>query len=201
MATAMPASARPWNESHSCGHVLVLVEVAPVILDKLKAYGWMAAAITAGVLLGVQTLRLHTSQLDAATTRTAHADTLRTIADLTAKAERAVRAEETQRAQALEKIANDTQKQIDAARADAATAARAADSLRGQLARYVAAARAASPGASLATPSPATSDPLDLLAKLYSEADERAGQLAVYADAARIAGQACERAYDALTTP
>lgn len=172
-----------------------------MILDKLKAYGWMAAAITAGVLLGAQTLRLHSAQLDAATTRTAQADTLRNIADLTAKAERAVRDAETQRAQALEKIAHDTQKQIDSARTDAATAARAADSLRGQLALYIAAARAASPGASASSPGPATGDPLDLLAKLYSEADDRAGQLAVYADAARIAGQACERAYDALTLP
>ena len=84
-----------------------------MILDKLKAYGWMAAAIAVGVFAGVQTLRLHTAQLDAAQTRTAHADTLRKIADLTAAAERAVRAEETQRAQALEKIADDTQKQID----------------------------------------------------------------------------------------
>ncbi|MCT9015390.1 DUF2514 family protein, partial [Cupriavidus gilardii] len=32
-----------------------------------------------------------------------------------------------------------------------------------------------------------------------SRADRRAGILAEYADAARIAGQACERAYDALS--
>lgn len=166
-----------------------------MILDKLKAYGWMAAAITAGVLLGVQTLRLNKAQLDAATTRTAHADTLRTIADLTAAAERAVRAEETQRAQALEKIANDTQKQIDAARADAATAARAADSLRQQLARYVATARASSAGASTATASETASDPVGVLADMYSSSDQRAGEISTYADAARIAGLACERAY------
>ena len=170
-----------------------------MILDKLKAYGWMAAAITAGVLLGVQTLRLNTAQLDAATTRTKQADTLRTIADLTAKAERAVRDEETQRAQKLEAIANDTQKQIDAARVDAAAAARAADSLRQQLARYVAAARATSANPGTAAPGETASDAVSMLADMYASADQRAGEISAYADAARISGLACQAAYLALT--
>ena len=169
-----------------------------MILDKLKAYGWMAAAIAAGALLGVQTLRLHAAQLDATQTRTAHADTLRKIADLTTKAVEAVRSEETQRAQKLEAIANDTQKQIDAARVDAATAARSADGLRKQLASYVAAARATSPGASATAPGPTTGDALDLLSQLYSSSDARAGEISAYADAARVAGLACEASFDAL---
>lgn len=37
-----------------------------MILDKLKAYGWMAAAIIAASALGVQTVRLHTAQLQKA---------------------------------------------------------------------------------------------------------------------------------------
>lgn len=64
-----------------------------MILDKLKAYGWMAAAITAGVLLGVQTLRLNTAQLQVekqktalATTKQGHAEKLQQISDLTAAA-------------------------------------------------------------------------------------------------------------------
>ena len=169
-----------------------------MILDKLKAYGWMAAAIALGVLLGVQTLRLHAAQLDAAQTRTSHADTLRTIADLTTKAVEAVRAEETQRAQKLEAIANDTQKQIDAARVDAAAAERSADSLRQQLARYVAAARAASPNTGAAPTSETASDPASVLAELYAAANDRAREVSVYADAARVAGLACEASYDAL---
>lgn len=169
-----------------------------MILDKLKAYGWMAAAITAGVLLGVQTLRLHTAQLDAATTRTAQADTLRTIADLTAAAERAVRAEESQRAQKLEAIANDTQKQIDAARIDAATAARSADSLRKQLARYVAAARSASANPGTAPSGETARDALDLLSGMFERADRIAGELAESLDRARISGKACEAAYDGI---
>jgi len=179
--------------------VVLVARCAQMILDKLKAYGWMAAAIAVGVFAGVQTLRLHTAQLDAAQTRIAQADTLRTIADLTTKAVEAVRAEETQRAQALERIANDTQKQIDAARIDAATAARAADSLRQQLARYVAAARAASPDSRTAPTSETARDALDVLADLYASADQRAGEISAIADAARVAGLACEASYDALS--
>ena len=171
-----------------------------MILDKLKAYGWMAAAIALGAVAGMQTLRLHAAQLDAAQTRTAHADTLRKIADLTAAAERAVRAEETQRAQALEKIADDTQKQIDAARVDAAAAARSADGLRKQLASYVAAARATSANPGTAAPGETASDALDVLADMYASANQRAGEISAYADAARIAGLACEASFDALTS-
>ena len=169
-----------------------------MIFDKLKAYGWMAAAIALGAVAGMQTLRLHTAQLDAAQTRTAHADTLRKIADLTAAAERAVRAEETQRAQKLEAIANDTQKQIDAARVDAAAAARSADGLRKQLASYVAAARATSANPGTAAPGETASDAIDVLADMLVKLDERAGIYAEAADRSRIAGVSCEQAYSAL---
>ena len=37
-----------------------------MILDQLKAYGWMVAAIAATSALGVQTVRLHTAQLQKA---------------------------------------------------------------------------------------------------------------------------------------
>ena len=93
MATEMPASARLWNESHSCGHVLVLVEVAPVILDKLKAYGAIVLAAALAMLLLVQTVRLHSTQLQVEHTKTTlaqtkqgHAEELKHIADLTATA-------------------------------------------------------------------------------------------------------------------
>jgi hypothetical protein len=39
----------------------------------------------------------------------------------------------------------------------------------------------------------------DRVADVLGRADERAGELAEYADRARIAGQQCERDYDALT--
>ncbi|VWC27090.1 gp23 [Burkholderia lata] len=47
--------------------------------------------------------------------------------------------------------------------------------------------------------SPAAGDTLDLLADVLGRADQRAGDLAEYADRAGMAGQQCERDYDALT--
>ncbi|MGE5866826.1 MAG: DUF2514 family protein, partial [Rhizobacter sp.] len=77
----------------------------------------------------------------------------------------------------------------------------AADALR-RLRQRVAAdaarrAAAGNPSASQSGPStePAADLPADVLARL----GEAAGQLAAHADAARIAGLACERSYEALT--
>lgn len=170
-----------------------------MIFDKLKAYGWQALAVVLGALLLWQTLQRHAAQLDAANTRTATAETLRNIADLTAKAAKAVRDRETQWTQAQEKSAHETKTQLTAARVDADDARRAGDRLQQRVAALVASARAAAanPGAEPAV-APA-GDPIGVLADVFGRADKRAGILAEYADAARIAGAGCERDYDALT--
>ncbi|MBR8234265.1 MULTISPECIES: DUF2514 family protein [Burkholderia] len=118
------------------------------------------------------------------------ADQAKQIDDL-----RAERDEFGRRLVAQQGIANDAAKERDKARADAVAAGGAADGLRKQVAALIADARRA--GA--ATGSPATGGALDLLADLFGRADQRAGELAEYADRARIAGQQCERDYDALT--
>lgn len=94
-------------------------------------------------------------------------------------------------------ISIDAKKSLDAANAAARASDVVADGLRKQLSQYVAAARhsAASSGG---TPAGGGADPLDLLAGLFSRADQAAGDLAKFADAAHIAGLACERSYDAL---
>lgn len=168
-------------------------------MKALKAHAWQLLAVLLAAALLWQALRLHTAQLDAATTRTATAETLRNIADLTAKAAQAVRERETQWAQAQEKNAHETKSQITAARADADDARRAGDRLQQRVAALVAAARgaAANPGAQPAV-APA-GDPLDLLADVQRRLDGAAGELAEYGDAARVAGAGCERDYDALT--
>ena len=169
------------------------------MLTQIKAYAWqLLAALFAGLVL-TQTLRLHAAQIDAANTRAATANTLRTIVDLTAKATQAVRARETQWAQAQEENAHEAKTQLTAARADADDARRAGDRLQQRVTALVAAARAgaANPGAEPAV-APA-GDPIGVLADVFSRADKRAGILAEYADAARIAGAGCERDYDALT--
>ncbi|HEP6274134.1 TPA: DUF2514 family protein [Burkholderia vietnamiensis] len=108
---------------------------------------------------------------------------------------RAERDEFGRRLAAQQEIATDAAKERDQARRDAAVADGAADGLRKQVAALVAAAR--HPAA--AAGGPATGDALDLLANVLGRSDQRAGDLAEYADRARIAGQQCERDYDALT--
>jgi hypothetical protein len=95
---------------------------------------------------------------------------------------------------AQQEIAIDAARKRETALAAAAAADRAADGLRRQVAVLVADVRRA--GA--ATGSPATGDALDLLADVFGRADERAGELAKIADERGIAGQQCERSYDAL---
>lgn len=113
------------------------------------------------------------------------------------KATDRARAEEQRRIAAQTEIANAAKQEADKARADA----RAADAVAGQLRQRVAELVAASRAGHSATTSgrEAADDPLGVLADVLSRADRRAGILAEYADAARIAGQACERAYAALT--
>ncbi|MBJ9617737.1 DUF2514 domain-containing protein [Burkholderia multivorans] len=118
------------------------------------------------------------------------ADQAKQISDLKAE-----RDEYQRRTAAQQEIANDANQQRTAALADAFAARAAAGSLQQRVDQLVAAARhpAASAG------SPAAGDALDLLADVLGRIDERAGELAEYADRARIAGQQCERDYDALT--
>ena len=107
----------------------------------------------------------------------------------------AAREEEQRRTKTMEVIADDTRSKLDAAHADAATARTAAAGLRQQLADYRQRARSNPPVAGGSTPA---EDPLVLLSELLSGADERAGDLAEFADRAHLAGRACETAYDSL---
>lgn len=84
------------------------------------------------------------------------------------------------------------------AEADARRADAAADSLRERAAQLAAAARCPVQDPAAATSGPPANAPADLLADLLGRSDEIAGELARYADQARLAGQLCERSYQAL---
>lgn len=89
-------------------------------------------------------------------------------------------------------------KDLTAARADAAAARSAHDRLRQRAAALAATARCVPGPAAAAEPGAPASAPADLLADVLGRAADRARQLADYADAARIAGEQCQRDYDAL---
>lgn len=80
-----------------------------------------------------------------------------------------------------------------ARRADAA-----AVSLRSRARQLAADSRCPAANSSAAASGPPAQAPGDLLADMLERLDDRAGELARYADQARAAGQLCERAYDSL---
>ncbi|MFS8930933.1 DUF2514 family protein [Cupriavidus taiwanensis] len=113
------------------------------------------------------------------------------------KAVEDARREEQRRTTAQTEIANAAIQKANAAQADA----RAADTARRELlARVTALANASRrPGDSGAGGGgAAAADAIHLLADVFGRADARAGELAQFADAVHVAGQACERSYDAL---
>lgn len=156
--------------------------------------------------LGFEILHLRT-QLETARRETAEskawhqADLAGISAEAKDASERA-RAEEQRRAKSQLEIVNAAKNEAKISADYAARARVASGGLRDQVAALVAASR----GGSAGHPDPAgggsaAPSPVDLLADVLSRADQRAGELAEAADAAGIAGRACERAYDALTPP
>lgn len=163
---------------------------------RYAAAGLLALLLAFGLL---QSARLQRAETAIQAERAGRAEDKAAAAMAAASAVTAARAEEQRRSAAIQEVA-------DAAKTDAARAradARAADGRHDRLRDY-AAALAAGCGAAAGDPAaaagsaPAAGAGL-VLADLFERADDRAGQLARYADQARIAGQACERAYDALT--
>ena len=117
-----------------------------------------------------------------------------------AAASEAARIEEQRRAAAQKEATDEADKKLARARADVLIADAASGRLQQRYAALLAAARGgqAPVDTGSAQPGPTADDAALLLAELQRRLDARAGELAQYADSARIAGQTCERAYDAL---
>lgn len=173
-----------------------------MILSRLTAYLWPIVGIAAAALLlgiGVQTKRVAWAKAETMEVKNAwQLDRAQAQAAMLAQTE-AYRAEEQRRAAAHQEIIDEAERKTVVARADAAVADAASGQLRSRVAALVAQARAAAGNPPAAQGSPPADDPGVLLADVFSRIDARAGELARYADAAAIAGQACERAYIALT--
>lgn len=120
-----------------------------------------------------------------------------TAAQKLADAERKQREIEAQWAVAVQEVQDHAQSQINALEGQLSDARRASDGLR---AAAASAARRACPRAALADAGTghAGQDSLDLLVDVLARADAAAGEVGEYADRLRVAGAACERAYDAL---
>jgi hypothetical protein len=113
------------------------------------------------------------------------------------EAEAKARQVEQARAASIERIERESFIRTEAIKADARRANDAALRLRDHVARIAASNHA--PGNSAATAdSTPTDSASDLLGIVLTRIDERAGELAAYADNARAAGIACVKSYEAL---
>lgn len=108
--------------------------------------------------------------------------------------------EEEQRRQAqIEKVREDAEHQIAKAKTDAANADAVASRMHAQAQRLVARASRCTQHSGAAHGGSSGGQSVMVLAELFRRADQRAGELAAAYDRARVAGIACEHAYDALS--
>jgi hypothetical protein len=115
--------------------------------------------------------------------------------------EAAERAKEQARQLAINKVIQDGQQIIDRATADAVAARASADSLRGAadaLAARLATSQAGGHSCTAAASQAATRAVL-VFADVLKRADQRAGDLAGYADQSRGRGVTCEQAFDGIS--
>lgn len=162
---------------------------------------WKLVVIAALLaLLGVQQVRISSARAELAKVRAEYAEERQKAAEATRKAEQDAREEEQRREQRKQEIIDEAEGRTELARAAAAGAERAAGGLRARLAAFTAAVRGATedPHPVKRSESKQSADALDVLAGVLARVDDRAGELAVYADRLRIAGVACEAEYDSL---
>lgn len=169
-------------------------------LRMLPAWGWVALAgvVLAGLVGGVQQLRVSVVEAEAATARTDLSDYRLEISERDRRADARARAEERRRQVAIDEVENDAKRKLELARDDAVAAQSAADGLQREVAR-LRGGRSATCSAIAEQQRQAGTDAVGVLAELFESADRRAGALAAALDRSRIAGLACERSYNLLT--
>lgn len=160
----------------------------------VPAWCWWLLAL--GIVAGGQQLWIADIRTDLVAAQRAFSDYQAEVERAGRAAEAAARSEEQRRAVAVEGIRTDAQAKIQAAKTAAADADAVARKLREQLARLT----QRLPGDSgSAGGGEAAGSACLVLAELFERADARAGELAAAYDNARIAGDACVAAYDALS--
>lgn len=165
----------------------------------LYVVGGLVLAGAAAV--GTQTWRLHSAEAEFAEARAAWSAAEADLSRRALEAEHREREKEQAWSKRFEEIDRGTTEKLAAASAAASAADLSARSVRDRAQALAARGRRAcsnpaAPGFSASAP-----DALDVFADVLGRADARAGVLAATADRARIAGLACEAAYDELRKP
>ncbi|MFM9922763.1 DUF2514 family protein [Variovorax sp. H27-G14] len=157
------------------------------------------ALVAALATAGIERTRGASARTDAASARQELAEYRAAQAESQRLAERAQRTEEQRRAAAVAKEVIDAQSRIASLEADLQRARTAAVSLHDAAVIAARRARAQSAAAGAGEGEPGA-DALDLLVGVLERHSDELVTVGQYADRLRIAGIACERSYDALTT-
>lgn len=121
------------------------------------------------------------------------------LAEDRAKAEQEQREQEQEWQRKLNQVQANAQQQIESLETDLVAAGTAADGLREQAKRMAERASRSCASSSTGTSGAPTETTSMVLADVLERIDKRAGELAEAYDRSRIAGLACEEAYDSLT--
>lgn len=167
--------------------------ITPTV-SSLRAWLWLGWALALAAAIGWGEWQRSNAQEAHARMLQQERDQAQAVHDALA----AALAKQTKRMRALEDVNREGLATLAQVRRDAA----AADAARAGVLDYVAdlEARAGNCDTGTADGRQAAAEAARMLADLQRRADERAGILAAFADEAHAAGEACERAYESLTT-
>jgi hypothetical protein len=118
-----------------------------------------------------------------------------------AAAERSARTEEQRWQKAMNQVGSDAREKTNVAAIDATGADAAGERLHVAAAKLVAGTGGCAADTDAARRSQTATRAAMVLSHLFQRADARAGELAKAYDAARVAGEACEVAFDRLSRP
>ncbi len=160
----------------------------------MPGWVWMLALVVIG---GVQQLRVSCALADAAGARGELADYRLEISERDRRADARARTEEQRRQKVVDEVEKNVREKLEVVQADAVAAESSAAGLRREVER-LRASRAATCGAITAQQRAARQPAIVVLGELLESADRMAGDLAAALDRSRVAGMACEAAYESL---
>ncbi|MHB2048844.1 DUF2514 domain-containing protein [Pseudomonas sp. VEM90] len=165
-------------------------------LSAVPAWCWGLIALV--LVAGGQEIRIGAGKTEASAARSELSDYRLEVAERDRRAVTQAREEEQRRAEAQEEARAHAQEERTIADAGAADADTASERLRSDANQLAATVGCTGTDTAAVTRGEAATRAAMVLSDLLARADARAGELAKAYDRARIAGQQCEREYDAL---
>lgn len=160
---------------------------------------WIATGLVLALIAGAFYATYHKGRIDERTDWIEQqSEAAEQQATLRAQEERTARETEQRRQAEIESIRADAQKQIQNAQADARDADLASERLRKQADRLAQSVRSCPSDTGAAGGGKTAPSPAMVLSDVLSRMDARARELAAAYDRSRIAGSACQSAYDAI---